>query len=162
MNSLQVFLIGVLLCTVSMAQAQKMVPEATVVNGAGESVDLVDYLSDGNPKIVSLWATWCGPCRMELNAIKKSYPRWKEKYNAEVVAISVDNPRMVDRAKKMFASNEWEYTFLFDQKQELMRKFGIRGIPFSIIVDGEGQILSTQMGYSPGYEDMVEDKLKSM
>ncbi len=142
--------------------AQKQLPAATVVDKDGKEINLKSYVTDGNPKIVSLWATWCGPCRMELNALKKAYPRWQEKYGLEIVTVSVDIPNMVNRAKKMFEQNGWEYTFLHDNKQELMAKMGLRGIPYSMLIDGEGNVKSVQMGFSAGYEDQIEEKLKSM
>lgn len=141
---------------------QKELPESTVVDRDGNEINLKSYVADGKPKIVSLWATWCGPCRMELNALKSSYPRWKEKYGVEIIAISVDTPPMVNRAKKMFETNGWEYTFLHDSNQELMAKMNLRGIPYSMLIDGEGNILSVQMGFSPGYETEMEAKLKAL
>ena len=81
--------------------AQKKAPQSVVSDRDGNTVDLSTYLADGKPKIVSLWATWCGPCRMELNALKASYPKWQAEHGVEIVAISVDRGRMVERAKKM-------------------------------------------------------------
>lgn len=142
--------------------AQKNIPEATVQDIDGNDINILEYSKDGKPKIISLWATWCGPCRQELNALKKVYPKWKENYDVEIVAITVDRGRMVARAKSMFEGNGWDYTFMHDNNQELMGKLGITGIPYSILIDKDGVIKSVQTGYYAGYEKELEAKLKAL
>lgn len=141
---------------------QNAFPQVAVEDLNGQKIDLPVYFQDGNPKIVSLWATWCGPCRMELNALKKVYPKWKKNYNVEIVAITVDFPSMLNRAKDMFEKNEWDYTFLYDKDQELLKELGIRAIPYSMLIDGQGNIQSVQTGYFPGYEKELEMKIKAL
>ena len=159
----RITLIGtILLFVAGMALGQSTMPDATVYNLEGSEIQLKDYFADGSPKLVSLWATWCGPCRMELKALKDSYPKWKEKYDMEIVTISLDTPKMLGRAQKMFEDNGWDYTFLHDKDQELMRKLKITGIPYSLLIDGNGDVISVQKGYSPGYEKQIEQKLKTL
>lgn len=140
----------------------KEVPKANLNTIDESSVEIQAYSKQGNPKLISLWATWCGPCRMELRALNKVYPGWKEKYNVEIVAASVDIPPMLDNAKAMFKKNEWNFTFLHDNNQELMGALGIRGIPYSILVDGDGKVRSVQQGYFPGYEKELEKKIAAI
>lgn len=141
---------------------QETLPDVYVVNNHGESINLKEYVSTGSPKVVSLWATWCGPCRMELNALKKVSERWKKEYNVEIIAVSVDIPQMVGRARKMLETNGWNYTFMHDAKQELMAKLGIQNIPYSMLIDGKGRIQSVQMGYYHNYEKQLEQKIKKL
>ncbi len=148
--------------SMQMANAQKNIPEAIVQDINGNDINILNYSKDGKPKIISLWATWCGPCRQELNALKKVYPKWKDNYDVEIVAITVDRGRMVARAKSMFEGNGWDYTFMHDKNQELMGKLGITGIPYSILIDKNGEIKSVQTGYFPGYEKELENKLKAL
>lgn len=140
----------------------KEVPTASLNDVNGESLEIQKYTKKGGPKLISLWATWCGPCRKELAALDKVYPDWKEKYNLEIVAASVDIPPMLNSAKKMFEKNAWEFTFLHDNNQELINKLGVKGIPYSILVDSEGQVKSVQQGYYPGYEQELEKKISAL
>ncbi len=159
------FLFSSLIATllfVASATSQDKLPSASVVDLNGNVVNISEYAKGAKPKIISLWATWCGPCRMELNALKKVYPRWKEIYGVEIIAITVDFPSMLGRAKKMFEQHEWDYTFFHDRDQELMGKLGIRGIPYSMLLDGQGNVRSVQMGYFPGYEKDLEKKIKAL
>ncbi len=154
---LLIFLLGT-----TILSAQESFPEATVMNEKGESVALHEYVKSGSPKIISLWATWCGPCRMELNGLKNVADDWKEKYDLEIVTVSVDVPAMVNRARKMAETNGWDYTFMHDADQNLMANLNLRSIPHSWLVDGNGNILSVMIGYSSNYEKQLERKLKSL
>ncbi len=162
MNNLRTIFIAVGLLTSSLCFSQDFLPDATVVNDKGESVNLKEYVKTGGPKIVSLWATWCAPCRMELKALKKVSARWKAEYDVEIVTVSVDVPAMVKKARQMFEKNGWDYTFMHDADEELTAKLGVRSIPYSMLIDKDGKILSVQTGYSPTYEQELERKLKSL
>ena len=146
----------------SVAMSQDYLPNVEVTNIVGESIDISEYVKDGSPKIVSLWATWCGPCRMELNALKTVAEKWEEEYGVEIITISVDIPLMVGRARKMFEVNDWDFTFFHDQDQVLMDKLKIDGIPYSMLINGSGEIKSVQTGYYPNYEKQLEKKIKKL
>ena len=152
----------ILFVSVSLLGQINEIPKANLKTKAGKSLEIQEYTQNGNPKLISLWATWCGPCRMELAALDKVYDEWKEKYDLEIVAASVDIPPMLNNAKAMFDKNGWEFTFLHDSNQELMGALGIRGIPYSILVDGKGKVKSVQQGYFRGYEQELEKKIAAM
>jgi Thiol-disulfide isomerase and thioredoxins len=140
--------------------SQDQFPDLDVLNELGETVNLQDYVKEGGPKLVSLWATWCGPCRTELNALKKVQAEWKEKYDLEIITVSLDVPSMVSKAKQMAKANGWNYTFLYDGNQEAAAKLKIRSIPYSWLIDEHGNILSKMNGYSPSYPQLVEQKME--
>lgn len=163
MRRLKNLILGGLLILVSASVfGQQKLPSVSIHDANKNVVDLASYASSGGPKIISIWATWCGPCRMELNALNKVYDNWKEKYNIEIATVTVDVTQMLPRAQKMFEKNGWSYTFFHDNDQKLMKALGIKGIPYSILVDGDGKVQSVQTGYYPGYEKELEKKLKSL
>lgn len=162
MRSTTLFLLFAAIVSYSV-HGQDALPSASVKDMDGVDIDLSQYVQKNQkPKIISLWATWCGPCRMELNALKQVYPKWKQLYNVEIIAVTVDYPSMLKRAKKMFVDNNWDFTFFHDVNQDLMGKLGIQGIPFSMLLDSKGKVQSVQMGYFPGYEKDLEKKIKAL
>lgn len=140
----------------------KTLPAVTVSTFEGKEVNIKDYTSNGKIQLVSLWATWCGPCKRELNALESVYPKWKEQYGVEIVAITLDNARSVKRAHTMALKEEWPYTFFSDPDGELAGGLGVRGIPYSMLIDQSGNIVSTSEGYYEGYEEEMEKKIKSL
>ena len=73
--------------------AQKAVPSAEIKTLDGKTVNLQDYAKNGKITVISLWATWCSPCKKELDAIAEIYPDWQEEYDMELVAITIDTQR---------------------------------------------------------------------
>ena len=162
MRNIKIVLFSFFMTAFFIPSGQTTLPNPMVNDVNGKAVSIAEYVKDGSPKIISLWATWCGPCRMELNALQKVYPKWKENYDIEIIAITVDVGPMLARAKGMFEKNSWDYTFMHDNNQELMGALGIKGIPYSILIDGKGNIKSIQTGYYPGYEKELEAKIKAL
>lgn len=75
MRHLFVILTLILISITSFSQ-NKSLPSVTVETLQGERVDISNIENDGNPIILSFWATWCKPCIRELNAIAEVYPEW--------------------------------------------------------------------------------------
>lgn len=140
---------------------ENKIPSIIVQDVDGKEVNIQEYTQGGKFYLVSLWATWCGPCRTELKALNKVAADWKEKYDLEIIAISLDKARALPKAKKMFTDSEWPYTFLWDDGAKLATELGLRGIPYSMLIGPDGNIISKASGYSPGYEDKIEGKIKA-
>jgi thiol-disulfide isomerase/thioredoxin len=126
----------------------------------GKSFDLAEYR--GKVVLVDFWATWCPPCVAELPHLKTAYDRYHAD-GFEIVSVSLDT----DREKLIrFVKGHgfpWPQIF-FDEpaKQSwdspLARQFDVRGIPYSILVDREGnQVASDLRG--PLIEQAVAEAL---
>ena len=89
-------------------------------------------------------------------------PKWKETLNAEVIAISTDDSRAQSKVKAYTSGENWPFTILLDQNQDLMRALGIQSIPFTLIVDENGKIVFTHNSYVEGDEYEIENKLQDL
>ena len=63
--------------------AQKTIPDAELKTLDGQKVSLNDYIEEGKVTIINFWATWCAPCKKELDALAPVYPEWQEKYGVK-------------------------------------------------------------------------------
>ena len=101
MKSLQPILIIVFafILTSFSGQSVKQFPNTKVKTLKGQSVEIHDYFQDSDLTIVSFWATWCSPCKRELDAIAEVYDEWQEKYNVKLVAVTIDNARSLSKVK---------------------------------------------------------------
>ena len=95
------------------ASAQKTLPDVTVAKINGEKVNIADYGKNGKITIISFWATWCKPCKQELSNISEMYDEWQSKYNAELLAISIDDSRNLAKVRSYVAGQDWEYIVLW-------------------------------------------------
>jgi len=127
-----------------------------------KTVDIMDYVGKGNPVFISFWATWCTPCKRELDAIHEVYDEWKEAYGVEVIAITIDNTRGLRKVPGMVASKGWEFLILSDVNEDMKRSLNFQAVPQSYLLDGSGKIVYAHSGYAPGDEYDLEDHLKEL
>jgi peroxiredoxin len=109
--------------------------------------------------IVSFWASWCGPCRMEMPVLRGFYEKNQGKA-FEVLAISIDqDPRA---AEKFAKEKKLPFPVLLDEGQKVAETYQVKGIPSLFIIDKDGTIDYFQEGFNPGMEYFLDAKLKEV
>lgn len=146
-----------LVLAVSFASAQQL-PDVKVENAQGKVVS-VRSLAQGKPMIIAYWSIACKPCIQELNAINDSLADWRSEADVVVVAVSVDDARLKASAKAIANSRGWEFICLYDENQALKRAMNVTQTPQSFVVDGNGNIIHSHTGYTPGSEQELFDKI---
>jgi len=138
------------------------IPSVDIKTLEGKIVNIKDYIGNGKITVISFWATWCSPCKRELDAIAEIYPDWQEEYGVELLAITVDDARSLAKVPSMVETKGWEYTILADSKQELQKALNFQTVPQTFLIDAEGNIVYTHAGYNPGDEIELEDKIAAL
>ncbi|SFJ71310.1 TlpA family protein disulfide reductase [Myroides guanonis] len=157
-NLLTLFVL--LIVSVGMAQ-KKDLPSVQLKDLDGKIVNIADYNKSDKPIIISFWATWCGPCLKELNAIKEVYSDWQEETGVELIAVSIDDAKSVKRVKPLVNGKGWEYKVLLDDNHELKRAMNVVNVPFTVIVY-KGEIVYKHTSYTPGVEKELFRKVKAL
>lgn len=153
------FLIISLLITGS---AFAQLPSVQLKDLEGNTVDTSTLGNDGNPYVISFFATWCKPCLRELKAINDYYPDWQDETGMKLIAVSIDEGQNVGRVKPLVEGQGFEYEVLLDANQEFKRSLGIQDIPYLIILDGDGKIVETRNGYTEGSEQHIIEKIRQL
>jgi thiol-disulfide isomerase/thioredoxin len=119
----------------------------------------------GKVVVVDLWATWCGPCRMEIPLFVNLQKKYHDQ-GLEVVGVSLDaitpngNPASLGSFMQKFNIN---YTILMANDYAATAGFDWRnGIPTTYIVDREGRISKKHIGVPPNPEATFEEEIKSL
>mgnify|MGYP000441931148 FL=1 len=156
MKKLVLFL---LLSTPFISSSQNQILDTSVKTLNGESTSITEISSKNDLVIVSLWATWCVPCKNELDAISEVYQDWQDETNVELVAVSVDDSRTVNRVRPLINGKDWDFTILLDTNNDLKRALNATSIPLTLILKN-GEIVYRHSGYTPGSEDALFEELK--
>jgi peroxiredoxin len=137
-------------------------PSITLNDMNGKQVNVADLGKTGKITVLDFWATWCVPCKKELNNINDIYDDWKKKYDVSVVAVSVDDSRSVSKIKPYADGQRWSYDILLDVNQDLYRKLGVLSVPFTLVLDQTGKIVYTHSGYTEGDENILEETIAAL
>jgi cytochrome c biogenesis protein CcmG, thiol:disulfide interchange protein DsbE len=140
----------------------KSLPKANVKTLEGQSFNIQELAQSGKITIVSFWAIWCSPCRKELDAITDYYDEWKEKYDLEVVAVSIDDARTVANVKGVIEKHGWPFRVILDTQRELMQAMNVNNPPYTFVLDKNGNVVFEHLGYTPGDELELEEKIKTL
>lgn len=151
-------LIIVFALSVITASAQSSLPSLSLKTIDGKTIDTSELSKDG-PIVISLWATWCVPCKNELDAISDVYDEWVDETGVTLYAISVDDSRTVKRVKPLVNGKGWEYEVLLDTNNDLKRALGVSTVPVTLIVK-DNKIVYRHSGYTPGAEDELFEEIK--
>lgn len=139
--------------------SQENLPTTEIKTLDGETTSLQEISENNDLYVVSLWATWCVPCKNELDAINEVYVDWQDETNVKVFAISVDDSRTVSRVKPMINGKAWDFTILLDTNNDLKRELGASTVPLTLIIKN-GKIVYRHSGYTPGSEDELFEEIK--
>lgn len=148
--------------TFTAVSAQKSIPSVDLKNLDGQVVNTKSFIENGKITVLSFWATWCTPCKRELEIYHMIYDDWVEKYGLEIVAVTIDNSRQLPKVKPLIAQQGWKFTILSDVNQELMKLLNFTFIPQTYILDKDGNVVFSHSGFAPGDEYEMEKILDGL
>lgn len=134
-------------------------PNFKVENLDGQLVELSNEVGEG-PILLSFWATWCKPCIEELAEYKKIYKDYKDK-GFKMFAISTDDERTVAKVKPFVKSKGFDFPVLLDTNSDISRLYYAQSVPYSVILDKQGMIIYSHLGYMKGDEIKVREIISS-
>ena len=148
--------------SISSFSQNRTLPSVKVKNLKGSLVNIQTIENDGNPIVISFWATWCKPCKKELNTIAEVYEDWQDNTGVKLVAISIDDSRSASKVKPYVNSSGWEYEIYLDPNRDLSRSLGVSTVPHTFLLDGKGNIVWEHRGYIEGDEDELLEQIEQI
>ena len=128
------------------AQEQKEyvpAPDFTVYDGEGNEVHLSSYI--GKPIVLNFWASWCGPCQMEM-------PDFQEKYleignEVQFLMINMTTGReTVQSADRFISSNGYTFPVFYDTQSDAAITYGAYSLPTTYFIDADGYVIAYASG----------------
>ncbi len=139
----------------------KQLPSVQLKDMNGKSINTSDLGFDG-PVVISFWATWCSPCKRELNTIHEVYTDWQEETGVNLVAVSIDDQKTMNSVPVYVNGKGWDYLVLMDSNGDFKRAMGVNNVPHTFLVDSKGNIVYSHNNYAPGDEDKLYEEIKKL
>lgn len=109
-----------------------------LVTPDSQTKNIADFVKPGNTTLIEFWASWCAPCRQEIPYMKKTYEKYHPK-GLNILSISIDADK--ESWLKALEEEKLPWGQLLDQKSDAFREYNLLGVPSSILVDHEGNII---------------------
>jgi peroxiredoxin len=135
----------------------KAAPDFSALTLEGRTVSLADFR--GQKKVVvTFWASWCGPCRMEMPSLIQFYKRnHSEASDFEILALSIDeNPK---DAATFASAMKLNFPVLLDSSKSVANAYGVEGIPTMFVIDKAGKVIYGHAGFDATMEFRLANEL---
>jgi thiol-disulfide isomerase/thioredoxin len=140
----------------------RKIPSVEVKKLDGTNFNTKEITNDGKPIIISFWATWCTPCKKELNTIHDLYDEWKAETGVKLIAVSIDDARNIQKVAPYVNGRNWEYEVYLDPNQDFKRAMNVNNIPHTFLLNGNGEVVYQHNSYAEGDEIKLYELVKKV
>ena len=139
---------------------RKPAPDFTLKDADGKTVHLTDYR--GKVVLLDFWATWCGPCKIEIPWFMEMQRKNKDK-GFEVLGVAMDDEGW-EVVKPFVADLNVNYRIVIGNDTTAELYGGVDALPTTFLIDREGKIAAVHVGLASKreFEDGVEELLQPL
>ncbi len=115
-------------------------PDFALQTPTGETIRLHDLR--GRVVVLNVWATWCEPCKVEMPLLQ----RLAERYADRLVVLGVNYGEDAAAVQAFAAEYGLTFPLLLDPQRQVVRLYGVRGLPTTVFLDAEGRVHGVHLG----------------
>ena len=127
-------------CTHQSSATEARWPSVVVANSSGTEISTDDLLT-GNTLVVSLWSTWCVPCRRELPQLQEFAAKHQ---NVSVVAVNLGDK--LDSVAAYAQEIGLTMPIVIDSEGRISSALGVTSVPSTIVIDSHGKVIAAHVG----------------
>jgi peroxiredoxin len=132
-------------------------PDFTLPTLGGPNLRLQEQR--GRVVLVNFWATWCGPCRVEMPHLNRLYDKYRD---AGFVLLAVNIDEDPKTAANLAAKLGMRFPVLLDTDKKVSRLYDLSAMPSTMLIDRDGRVRYTHRGYRDGYEQTYEQQIRAL
>ena len=128
----------------------KVAPDFSASTLDGRTVSLAEFRGQKNV-VVSFWASWCGPCRLEMPGLTQFYKKnHTDSSDFEILAVSIDeDPK---NASEFATAQKLAFPVLLDSRHKVADAYDVEGIPTMFVIDKNGKVVYGHYGFDTTME----------
>ena len=131
--------------TEAQTEPEKMkAPDFTVYDADGNDVHLTDFV--GKPIVLNFWASWCGPCKMEMPDFNEKYLELGEEVQFLMINMTDGSRETVAIASEFIKESSYSFPVFYDTKMDAANTYGAYSLPMTFFIDAEGYPVARATG----------------
>ena len=131
--------------TEAQTEPEKMkAPDFTVYDAEGNEVHLTDFV--GKPIVLNFWASWCGPCKMEMPDVNEKYLELGEEVQFLMINMTDGSRETLEIASEFIKESGYSFPVFYDTKMDAANTYGAYSLPMTFFIDAEGYSVARATG----------------
>ena len=131
--------------TEAQTEPEKMkAPDFTVYDADGNEVHLTDFV--GKPIVLNFWASWCGPCKMEMPDFNEKYLELGEEVQFLMINMTDGSRETVEIASEFIKESGYSFPVFYDTKMDAANTYGAYSLPMTFFIDAQGYPVARATG----------------
>lgn len=126
------------------AAPSKLASDFSMADAEGNTVKLSDFF--GKPIVINFWATWCGPCKVELPTFESAYAEYGEEVTFIMLNLTDGYQETVEGVKEFVADGGYTFPVYYDTELDGANTYGAYSIPMTVFINADGAITYTKVG----------------
>lgn len=129
-------------------QEQVTAPDFTVYDASGNPVKLSDYF--GKPIVLNFWASWCGPCQMEMPDFQEKYETLDGQVQFLMINMTDGSRETVTSASEFIKKQGYTFPVLYDTETDAAAAYSANPLPTTFFIDAKGYVIAQATGAISG------------
>ncbi|HTT09590.1 MAG TPA: TlpA disulfide reductase family protein [Burkholderiaceae bacterium] len=113
----------------------------------------------GQVVMVNFWATWCGPCRIEMPHLARLYDKYRAS-GFQLLGINIDEDP--HQAAALATKLGLRFPVLLDTEKKVSKLYDLSTMPSTVLIDRDGKVRYIHRGYRDGYEETYEKQIREL
>ena len=132
-------------------------PDFTLKSAGGPNLRLQEQR--GRVVMINFWATWCGPCRVEMPHLNRLYDKYRSA-GFQLLGVNIDEDPA--KAQALATKLGLQFPVLFDADKRVSKLYDLTTMPSTVLVDRDGRVRHVHRGYRDGYEATYEQQIRAL